>query len=127
MRGTSRRAKGLAAIEMAGIEGVIADPDQVATVLDQIGDVAVVAYLMAAADGKPEDLAALHGDRLERLLERVVDSPVRGFVYEAGPGAQLVSEASDRWRIPTRLIEADHRDHDRWLADATAAVTDVLS
>ena len=28
-------------------------------------------------------LAAIHGPRLERLLEEIVDTPVRGFVYEA--------------------------------------------
>lgn len=127
VRGTTRRTEAVATIETAGFEGVVADPDRVGTVLEHVADVAVVAYLMAGAEGRPEAVAAIHGERLERLLERLVDSPVRGFVYEDGPGAGLVSDASERWRIPARLIEADLGDHERWLAAATHAVTNVLT
>ncbi len=42
MRGTSRGEHGLAAIEAAGIEPALADPDRVGTVLEVVGDVAVV-------------------------------------------------------------------------------------
>ena len=83
VRGTSRREEGLAAIEAAGIEPALADPDRVGTVLELVGDVAVVFHLLGSAAGEPEALAAIHGPRLERLLEKLVDTPVRGVVYEA--------------------------------------------
>ena len=51
MRGTSRREEGLAAIEAAGIEPALADPDRVGTVLELVGDVAVVFHLLGSADG----------------------------------------------------------------------------
>jgi uncharacterized protein YbjT (DUF2867 family) len=113
VRGTSRREDGLAAIEAAGIEPALADPERPATVLDLIGDVAAVYWLLGSATGDPENLAAIHGPRLERLLERLVETPVRRFVYEAAgsvdratlaSGAAIVRAASERWRIPVEIL-----------------------
>jgi hypothetical protein len=82
-------------------------------VLELCGDVAVVIWLLGSADGEPEATAAVHGPRLESLLEKLVDSPVRGFVYEAagslpeatlGDGARIVERAGERWRIPVALL-----------------------
>ncbi len=70
VRGTSRREEGLAAIEAAGIEPALADPDRPGTMLELVGDVAVVFWLLGSAEGEAEELAAIHGPRLERLLER---------------------------------------------------------
>ena len=70
VRGTSRREDGLAAIEAAGVEAAIADPDRVGTVLELVGDVAVVFHLLGSAAGQPEALAEIHGPRLERLRKR---------------------------------------------------------
>lgn len=126
VRGTTRSPYRLELIEDAGIEAAVADPDSVGTVLDHVGDVAVLAYMMATAEGEPESVAALHGPRLERLLERLVDTPVRGFVYENGGGSQLVSAASERWRLRTSQIEPDP-DHERWLTSARAAITTIFS
>lgn len=119
VRGTSRRERGLAAIEAAGIEAALADPDRVGTLLELVGDVAVVCLLLGSAAGDPEDVAAIHGPRLERLLERLVDTPVRGVVYEAvgsvdaellAAGAELVRTASRTWRIPVAVVDAEHDD-----------------
>jgi uncharacterized protein YbjT (DUF2867 family) len=113
VRGTSRRQEGLAAIEAAGIEPVLADPERLATVLDLVGDVATVYWLLGSATGPPEGVAAIHGPRLERLLERLVETPVRRFVYEAvgtidpailEGGAAAVCAAAERWRIPTEIV-----------------------
>ena len=49
----------------------------------------------------------LHGPRLASLLEKLVDSGVRGFVYEDGPGADLVREAGERWRMPVAVVPYD--------------------
>jgi uncharacterized protein YbjT (DUF2867 family) len=131
VRGTSRQEGGLVAIEAAGIEPALADPGRPGTVLDLIGDVAVVHWLLGSAEGEAETLAAIHGDRLERLLERLVDTPVRGFVYEAAGragapllegGAAAVHAAGERWRIPVAIVEAAPTQPNAWAAamfDAT--------
>lgn len=113
VRGTSRRAEGLAAIEAAGIEPALADPDRPATVLDLVGDVAVVHWLLGSAVGDAENVAAIHGSRLERLLEHLVETPVRRFAYEAfgsvdpailEGGAAVVERAARTWRIPVEVV-----------------------
>jgi hypothetical protein len=125
----------LEAIAEAGLDGVWADPSRVATVLDHVGDVAVVCWLLASAAGGEEEIAALHGPRLERLLEELVDTPVRGFVYEAegsaAPAALVggraaVRAATERWRIPGTVIEADPGDVAGWTDAASAAVEAAL-
>src|SRR5919197_1254182 len=106
VRGTTRRAAALAAIEATGAEGALADPDRLATLLPQLGGVACVCWLMGSAAGEPRLVAAVHGPRLRTLLERLVDTPVRGFVYEAAgvapaerlrEGAAAVRAAAERW------------------------------
>lgn len=105
VRGTSRREEGLAAIEAAGIEPALADPDRPGTILDLVNDVAVLVLLLGGATGSPESLATIHGPRLERLMEHLVDTPVRGVVYEGtAGGAEIVQAASCTWRIPVATI-----------------------
>lgn len=115
VRGTSRHKEGLAAIEAAGIEPALADPERPATVLELVNDVAVVHWLLGSATGDPEDVAAIHGPRLERLLEHLVETPVRRFVYEAfgsvapeilAGGVELVERAAATWRIPVEIQRA---------------------
>ena len=82
--GRAAPEEGLAAIEAAGIEAALADPDRA-------GDGprpgrrrdASSSGCSARRRRAAEELAAIHGPRLERLLEKLVDTPVRGFVYEA--------------------------------------------
>lgn len=131
VRGTSRRDDGLAAIEATGIEAARADPNRPASLLDLVGDVAVVHWLLGSAGGEPEAVAAIHGPRLERFMEKLVDTPVRGFVYErAGSvdaallelGAGTVRAAGERWRVPFALLEADPAEPATWV-EATLAAT----
>lgn len=135
VRGSTRSEGGVDEIRAAGIEPVIADPDRVGTVLDHVSDVTVAVWLMGTALGEPEVIAAIHGPRLERFLENLVDTPVRGFVYEAAgrvqrkyldDGAALAAEASRTWSIPTALVEQDPADHPAWLEAAVTAVTGVI-
>lgn len=132
VRGTSRRKEGLAAIEAAGVEAALADPDRPGAVLDLVGDVAVLALLLGTAVGAPEAVAAIHGPRLERLLERLVDTPVRGVVYEAAgsvdaavlaAGAELVQRAGRTWRVPVAIVEVEPGEPERWCEEMVAAVT----
>jgi uncharacterized protein YbjT (DUF2867 family) len=128
VRGTSRFDEKLAAVFEAGIDPALADPAQPGTVLDLVGDVAVVYYLLGSAQGTPELLEAIHGPRLTALLEKLVDTPVRGVVYEAAgsldpdllaAGAEIVRAAGRTWRIPHEIVTSNPEDPDQW-AEQTA-------
>jgi nucleoside-diphosphate-sugar epimerase len=125
VRGTTRDPASIAAIEATGAEGVVGDPDQLSTLLPHIEGVSAVCWLMATAAGEPEKLAALHGPGLQSLLGTLVDTPVRGFVYE-GAGAALVRTASRTFRIPVEVLEEEPARHERWLEAARTAVPRVL-
>ncbi|HVW47176.1 MAG TPA: NAD(P)H-binding protein [Solirubrobacterales bacterium] len=136
VRGTSRDEEGLVAIEEAGIEPVRADPDRPATILDLVDDVAVVIWLLGSATGADEQLAAIHGPRLESLLERLVETPVRGFVYEGvgsvdakllAGGAKLCRHAERTWRIPVAVTEIPREHGPRWVEELEAAVVELLA
>jgi uncharacterized protein YbjT (DUF2867 family) len=136
VRGTSRGEQGLEPIRAAGLEAELADPERPGTLLDLIGDVAVVYYLLGSAAGPDEELAAIHGPRLESLMERFVDTPVRGVVYEAAGsvepallegGAGIVRAAGERWRIPFEIATVAAGDHERWSAEMADLALRVLS
>jgi nucleoside-diphosphate-sugar epimerase len=133
VRGTTRAREHLAEIEAAGAEAVLADPDRLGTLMTQLHGVSLVCWLMGSAEGGTAE--GLHSPRLQTLLERLVDTPVRGVVYEAagslGPellagGAAAIREASARWSIPAEVVEADPGDREGWLAAMTAAVGRLL-
>jgi hypothetical protein len=121
VRGTTRDHGSLEKITAAGAEAVEADPDRLATLLPLIEGVSVICWLMGTA---PDP--ALHGPRLRSLLERLVDTPVRGFVCETGGGDAIVREVGQTYRMPVELLEADPGDHAGWLSAATAAVQRLL-
>jgi uncharacterized protein YbjT (DUF2867 family) len=136
VRGTSRRPEGLEAIDAAGIEPALADPEQPGTVLDLVGDVAIVHWLLGSAVGGPEVLAAIHGELLERLLEKLVDTPVRGFAYESAGsvdpsyrecGEAAVRAAGERWRIPVAVVAADPGEPSAWVEAALSATLELAS
>ena len=130
VRGTTRSAGATEDILAAGLEAAVADPDQGASILDQVADVTLVFWLMGSAVGGPEAVGALHGSRLERVLEKLVDTPVRGFVYEAAGsvppehlerGREIVGAAGERWRIPVALVDQDPGDWEAWTEAMLAA------
>ena len=134
VRGTTRDRAAIADIEATGAQGVVADPDRLGTIMAQLAGVSVVCWLLANVDvaAAPD----LHGPRLQTLLERLVDTPVRGFVYEGAgtdtrevlaDGAAAVRQAALTWRMPVAVTAADPGDHGAWLAEMQAAVAEVLS
>jgi hypothetical protein len=134
VRGTSR-GEALGAIEAAGLEAAEADPDRPGTVLDLCGDVAVVVWLLGSAAGTADEVSAIHGPRLERLLEKLVDSPVRGFAYETAgsvdaellsAGRRIVERAGETWRIPVALLSSA-RDEQGWAVRSAATVAGLLT
>src|SRR5215207_2644059 len=91
VRGTTRDPARMPAIEAAGAEPYIGDPDRIGTLMEALAGVTIVCWLMGAASGEPGQVAALHGGRLRMLFEKLVDTPVRGVVHEiAGPLPQDV-------------------------------------
>jgi nucleoside-diphosphate-sugar epimerase len=132
VRGTTRDPGHQAAIERAGAEAVLTDPDRLATLIPRLAGVSAICWLLGSAADAPE----LHGSRLRTLMARLVETPVRGLVYEAAGsvdravlagGAEIVRAASATWRIPVEVVEEDPAVHGKWLAATTAAVARVLA
>jgi nucleoside-diphosphate-sugar epimerase len=135
VRGTSRERSRLAEIECAGFEAASADPDRPGTVLDLCADVTTVVWLLGSASGQADAISAVHGPRLERLLEKLVDSPVRGFAYEgdgtAGDaqlesGRRIVESAGARWRIPVAVLTGS-RDEPGWAEQSADQIAGLLA
>jgi NADP-dependent 3-hydroxy acid dehydrogenase YdfG len=135
VRGTTRDPARVAAIAACGAEPYVGDPDRIATLMEALTGVTILCWLMATATGDGEHVAALHDCRLRMLWEKLVDTPVRGVLYEAaGPlpahvlerGRAVALAAHETWRIPLELLATDPGDHERWRRDAGAAVARLL-
>jgi uncharacterized protein YbjT (DUF2867 family) len=135
VRGTTRDPRRIPEIEAAGAEPYVGDPDRIATLMDALQATTVVCWLMGSATGDPEKVRELHGGRLRMLTEKVVDTPVRGLLYEAAgsvpfawrqQGELIARAARATWNIPVEVLEADPADRDAWLADARGAVARLL-
>jgi NAD(P)-dependent dehydrogenase (short-subunit alcohol dehydrogenase family) len=127
VRGTSRSPERAPGIEAAGAEAVTADPDRLVTLMPAIEGVTVVCWLMGTAD---DDV--LHNERLESMLEHIVDTPVRGLVYETGgvprpEGVAAAERVSRTYAMPVEVVDADPSERDEWTAAIAAAVQRVLS
>jgi len=114
----------------------VADPDRVVTLAPALAGVAVVCVLLGSAEGSAPALSALHGDRLAMLLTRVLDTHVRGMVYEASGsvesnvlagGVSRVRSFCSRSRIPFELLDGRvAAGWERWVEGAADAVDAVL-
>jgi hypothetical protein len=135
VRGTSRDPARRSELEAAGAEAFIGDPDRVASLAPALEHVGVACLLLGSATGPPDQLEALHGTRLDMLLERMLDTTVRGVVYEQRgtvdaellhAGAERVRYACERSLIPYVLLDAEPDDHRRWVPAAADAVEVAL-
>jgi len=131
VRGTTRSPRRASELETAGIEGVVADPKRLATLVPALAGVTVVCWLMGTASGSPD----VNGPRLRALMEHLVDTPVRGLVYEGAgtvdpallaAGAHIVRDASLTWHMPSEVVSADPADHEAWLASMRESVERCL-
>jgi len=123
VRGTTR-GDGVAAIRAAGAEPYVGDPDRIGTLMEALTGVTIVCWLMGTIP-VPE----LHEGRLRMLWEKLVDTPVRGVVYEGAlpQGEQVARTAAQTWQIPLEILDADPLDHAAWQAAAHGAVDRLLS
>jgi nucleoside-diphosphate-sugar epimerase len=131
VRGTSRSPERLGELETTGIEPVVADPERLGTLMPALAGVTIVCWLMASAEDSPD----VHGARLRSLMEHLVDTPVRGLVYEAAgtvdaallaEGASIVRVASQTWHIPVEIVDTDPAAGEDWLNAMKAAVARLL-
>jgi uncharacterized protein YbjT (DUF2867 family) len=123
VRGTTRSQASAEAIRATGAEPYLGDPDRIGTLMDALSGVTVVCWLMGTVP-VPE----LHEGRLRMLWEKLVDTPVRGVVYEGAlpQGEQVARTASETWQIPLAILDADPLDHEAWLQAARGAVDRLL-
>ena len=122
VRGTTRGAH-VEEIRAAGAEPYVGDPDRIATLMDALHGVTIVCWLTGTIpDGD------LHAGRLRMLWEKLVDTPVRGVIYEGAlPQVEQVARtASQTWQIPLEVLDADPLDHAAWLRAAHGAVDRLL-
>lgn len=90
-------------------------PDRVLSALE---DVTTVCWLMAVGDGRDPEI---NGEQLKSVLFKVVDTGVRGFVFERSGDAPNphVEHARETWHIPVAEVDAGSDD---WIAAVAAAV-----
>jgi NAD(P)-dependent dehydrogenase (short-subunit alcohol dehydrogenase family) len=135
VRGTTRDPRRFPAIEAAGAEPYLGDPDRVMTLMDALTATTIVCWLMGSATGPEEQVRELHGGRLRMLCEKIVDTPVRGLVYEAAgcvpyawreQGELIVRGARATWNIPLEVLDTDPAQCDDWRRDARDAIGRLL-
>lgn len=119
VRAVTRSEANRERIEAAGAECWIGDPDVVGTIRYALENVTLLLHFLGAADDEE-----LHGSRLHMLLERTIDTTVRGMVYEAGPGRELVEKMTAYNEIPVRVLEHGAPD---WDQAARKAVRELLA
>lgn len=137
VRVTTRTEEGRAAIEAVGAECWIGTPDRLATLRGALDSVTILCWLLGSATGSPQELAALHSTRLEFFLTQAIDTTVRGFLYEArgtstpadqlAVGEEIVRRLTERNSIPVSFLTADLEDQGAWVAEAAAAVSELLT
>ncbi len=138
VRITTRSESGRAAIEAIGAECWVGTPQRLATLRGVLEGVAIACWLLARARGTELELRELQRERLEFFLTQMIDSTVRGFVYETGPapqgsraslaaGEEIARRLTERNAIPLQLLHADTGDAVGRLAAAHAAVERLLA
>jgi hypothetical protein len=136
VRITTRSEGGRAAIEASGAECWTGTPDRLATLRGALENVTIACWLLAAATGAQAQVRDLHDSRLRFFLGQVIDTTVRGFIYEAGgtvlapevlsAGERTVRELGLLNAIPVTVLSADPLDQDVWLSDARSALSALL-
>ena len=120
VRAVTRSEAHRPAIEAAGAECWIGDPDVIGTLRYALENVTILVWALGTASGAPHAVAALHGPRLHMMLSKTIDTTVRGVVYEAGRGREMVERMTAYNEIPVRVLEHGAPDWDRAVRDERA-------
>jgi hypothetical protein len=136
VRVTTRAEAHRGPIEAVGAECWIGDPDRLGTLRGALEGVTVACWLLGSATGPEEQLRALHGARLRAFAGHVVDTTVRGLLYEAAgscvsaealaEGERIVTATARENAIPLAILRADPADVPQWLTQARAALAALL-
>lgn len=108
------------------VRTVDADPLLPGHVFDALDGVTVVCWLMGAGEGLHP---RVNDEQLETVLLKVVDTGVRGFVFEQPTRAANphVDHARATWHIPIAEIETGEVPvTDEWLRSVADAVDQTL-
>jgi Trk K+ transport system NAD-binding subunit len=131
VRAVTRSEARRAAIEEAGAECWIGDPDVVGTLRYALENVTIVVWALGTASGPAEAVAALHGPRLEMMLSKIIDTTVRAVVYEAAGSVapELLAAGVAELRrmgalneIPVAVIDRDPSDVSAWVPAVRQAI-----
>jgi 3-hydroxyisobutyrate dehydrogenase-like beta-hydroxyacid dehydrogenase len=135
VRAVTRREGSRARIEAAGAECWIGDPDVVGSLRYALENVTILMWALGTATGSPEQVAALHGPRLEMMLSKTIDTTVRGVVYEAAGsvGADVLATGVAELRrtcehneIPYAIVDEEPARREVWVAATRQAIDRVL-
>jgi hypothetical protein len=110
-------------IEAAGAECWVGDPDRIGSLRYGLDNVTVLLWLMGRApDGD------LHGSRLTMMMERTIDTTVRGVIYEGTlAGAAEVARMAAYNEIPYAILDADRDDPGAWVDAVLEHIDGVLA
>jgi len=122
VRAVTRAESKRPSIQDAGCECWIGDPDRIGTLRYALENATVLLWLLGTVD-VPE----LHGSRLEMMLERTVDTTVRGVLYEGRAGEAVVQAAHDRHGIPIAFLVENPANVEAWLGAARAGIDALLA
>lgn len=121
VRAVTRSESGRAAIEAAGGECWIGDPDRIGTLRYALANVTILLWALG-----PVDVPELHGSRLEMMLEKTIDTMVRGVIYERGGGEAIVERMCALNEMPYVVLDADRSDSAAWARAARGAIDGLL-
>lgn len=133
VRVVTRTEERRAEIEAAGGEWWIGDPDRIGSLRYALANVTILLWALGTATGP--NAADMHSSRLEMMLERTVDTTVRGVIYEAKgslpgetlcAGAGVIGRMCELNEVPYVLLDADPADGAAWVAAARAAIDGLL-
>lgn len=136
-RVVTRKPERRAEIESTGAEYLAGDPDRIGSLRYACENVTTLVWALGSATGDDlEKVHALHGSRLSMMLERTIDTTVRGVLYEGrgtlpddvlAEGRTVVERLCRKNEIPFVVLEADPADPNAWAAAADAAIAELLA
>ena len=78
------------------------------------------------------DFEELHGDRLQMMMERTIDTTARGVIYETfgahgARGEEIVVRMADKNEIPYFLVDVDPASQEEWVAKMHEGIDLIVS
>lgn len=136
VRAVTRNSENRQVLEEVGAEYWLGDPNIIGTIRDALDHVTVLCWLLGNAVGSPDHIEALHGSRLRMMLERSIDTTVRGFIYEANgnvpaqtfaQGCKEIERARTVHGIPCKTITADLCEQAVWQEQVKRSLNSILA